>query len=54
MIKTAALTFGQTNCFLNIPKIMVKELGLEKENMVQIEMIDDKIIITKVKKSTSK
>lgn len=53
MMKTAAITFGKTNAFVNIPKIMVKELGLENETMVQMEMVDNKIIITKVK-NTSK
>ena len=49
LIKYISLTHTPTTNIINIPAKMVKELGLEKENMVQIELDENKIIIRKIK-----
>lgn len=49
LVKYISLTHTPTTNIINIPAKMVKELGLEKENMVQIELDENKIIIRKIK-----
>lgn len=49
LITYISLTHTPSTNIINIPIKMVKELGLENDKQVQIELNDDKIIITKVK-----
>lgn len=49
LIAYISLTHTPSTNIINIPIKMVKELGLENDKQVQIELNDDKIIITKVK-----
>ena len=49
LVTYISLTHTPSTNIINIPVKMVKELGLENDKQVQIELNDDKIIITKVK-----
>ena len=49
LIKYIALTHTPSTHIICIPVKMVRELGLEKDTTVQVELDDDKIIIKKVK-----
>jgi antitoxin component of MazEF toxin-antitoxin module len=49
LVTYISLTHTPSTNIINIPIKMVKELGLENDKQVQVELNDDKIIITKVK-----
>lgn len=49
LVKYISLTHTPTTNIINIPAKIVKELGLEKDKMVQIELDENKIIIRKIK-----
>lgn len=48
IIKTIALTHTPTTNIVVIPVQMIRELGMENDNQVLIELDDDKIIIKKL------
>ena len=48
LVTYISLTHTPTTNIINIPIKMVKELGLENDKQVQIELNDDEIVITKV------
>jgi bifunctional DNA-binding transcriptional regulator/antitoxin component of YhaV-PrlF toxin-antitoxin module len=51
VIKTISLTHTPTTHIICIPVEIVRELGLEKENRVLVELDGKKIIVTKLEQN---